>query len=151
MRLLEPRKSFKVYVSQDHRVNAVCKDKNNCVFAQALSAIESVMSAEVGATITTIVARRGCERYQTPKLMRNGLENFDLTGQWDLSEGWYEFKPVPKSQTKKAVREEARKRRANGDKNMFHDRSIYPRKKLNLSPRQIHHRQLLQLDRQNAA
>lgn len=145
MRLLEPRQPFGFNILSEHVKNAVCKDKNKCVIVQALSATGKVLSAEVGASITTIVTRRGVERYQTPKVLRDGLSNFDLTGQWDLPEGRYELMPVTKSQTKKAVRDKARQRRANGDLNMFHDRSIYPRKKLNLNPRQIFHRQLVQL------
>lgn len=145
MRLLEPRKPFGFNIFSEHVKNAVCKDKNKCVIVQALSATGKVMSAEVGASITTIVTRRGCERYQTSKVLRDGLSSYDLTGKWDLPEGYYELMPVAKSQTKKAVRDKSRERRANGDTNMFHDRRIYPRKKLNLNPRQIFHRELVQL------
>jgi hypothetical protein len=139
----EPRKPLKFRITAKHIKKAVRKDPCNCVIAQALADTQRVQSCEVNACITTVIVRGGAERYQTPPDMRKGLENWDNGGDWDLPPGEYALLPVPPSQTKKAIREAARKRRANGDPNMFHDRSIYPRRKQNLSPRAITHRQLM--------
>jgi hypothetical protein len=142
----EPRTPLRVKIKPEHIKRAKPKDPCNCVMALGLADIPRVLSAEVFACITTITVRGGAERYQTPRSVREGLKRFDDTGKWDLPCGVYEFPPVNKSQTRKARREGARKRRANGDPNMFHDRSIYPRRKQNLNSRQIHHRQLMLLE-----
>lgn len=139
----EPKTPFDVNITKQHVKKAIPRDPCNCVVAQALSADPRVLSCEVFAHITTLVTRSGFERYQTPKALRDGLENWDNTGDWKLKPGVYTLLPVTKSQTRKARREGARKRRAAGDPNMFHDRSIYPHRKQNLSPRQITHRELL--------
>lgn len=146
MKIREPRKPFKCIITKNHIKRARKADPCYCVFAQALADTGRVMSAEVNATITTIIVRGGAERYQTPNSVREGLKRYDDTGKWSLPEGVYEFPPVPPSQTKKVLREAARKRRAEGNPHMFHDRSVYPRRKQNLSSRQIHHRQLMHLD-----
>lgn len=147
LRVREPRKPFVVKVLPIHVKRAKPADPCLCVMAQAFCDTGRVMSAEVNATITTIIVRGGAERYQTPRAIREGLKRFDDTGKWDLPVGIYEFPPVPKSQTKKVIREAARKRRAEGNPHMFHDRSIYPRRKENLTSRQINHRQLMHLDK----
>lgn len=147
MRVVEPRTAFKVTVTLEHIERAKPADPCFCVMAQALTDSGGVISAEVNATITTVIRRGRCERYQTPRSIREGLKRFDQSGQWDLPVGEYIFPPVAASQTKRAQRKAAQVRRALGDPNMFHDRSKYPRRKQNLSARALHHRQLMQLEK----
>lgn len=143
LKIREPRKPLKFTITKEHIKRAKRNDPCKCVIAQALADTERVLSCEVNACITTVSVRGGAERYQTTPELRKGLENWDNGGDWELDPGEYALMPVAPSQTKKAIREAARKRRANGDPNMFHDRSKYPRRKQNLSSRQIHHRHLM--------
>ena len=146
MRMVEPQKPKKFTVLPEDVEGATPKDPCNCVLAKALGR-QGAVYVEVCATITSVTYRGRCERYATPPILKQGLKSFDDTGLWSLPAGTYSLNPVPPSQTRKAMRETAAARRAEGDANMFHDRNIYPRRRLPANPRQINHRELMAASR----
>lgn len=112
----EPRKPLKFFIKKKHVECAVRGKPCECVIAQAFMDQHGndLLNIEVRATVTTLIwAGARVERYATSELLREALRRFDNTGQWNLSEGEYELLPLPKSQTKKAVRTRARMRQQN--------------------------------------
>jgi hypothetical protein len=137
----EPRKSLLFSINENHVCNAKRSDPCQCVIAQALieKYKESVLEVHVLATAITIILSGGrMMRFRTPKVLREGLTNFDETGEWNLPVGVYKLEPVQKSQTRLHQRERAKKRRLLNDPNMSkkYERNKSKTKKV-ISPRLI--------------
>ena len=121
LKVSEPRKPLRFEITPKHCDGAKRVGPCNCVIAQALMNKfgARLLEVQVLPTITCLMWSGGVtHRYQTPRILRTALENWDKTGQWDLPPGVYELLPVHKSQTRRAQTERAKNRRLKGDVNM---------------------------------
>lgn len=117
----EPKRAYRFEILPKHVAAAKPNDACHCVIAQALMEKNkaSLLEAQVFSTVTSLHWSGGkVQRYKTPDKLKEALREFDKTKQWNLPPGVYKLEPLPQSQRKKAQRERARTRRANGDAHM---------------------------------
>jgi hypothetical protein len=115
-------------------------DKTSCVIANAFRGQPGVLSAEIGAAITTLMFVDRVMRYRTPDVLRHGLNGFDANGkgEWLLARGVYYLNPPNQTYTLQAQRDREKQRniiRSNKDKEANGHKGS--KKKASINPRYI--------------
>jgi hypothetical protein len=87
-------------ITKEDVLSAIPLDKSHCVIHNAIqNSLPFVTEIEVGARVTVLTtrdSRSGSQikmRYHTPDVLKNGLNTFDKTGNWDLKPGAYYLLP----------------------------------------------------------
>ena len=87
---IDATEDLTISIKEKHVRRAKCRDKNNCVIAQALKdGLPMVSAVEVGPSITKVTIDRFECRFRTPSALRRALNHYDDTGKWILAVGDY--------------------------------------------------------------
>jgi hypothetical protein len=82
-------------------ISAVQHDKNSCVVARVVRRDPTVVTVVIGVCSAKITFTNGkTVRYAVPQELRDGIKNFDKTGNWALPAGRY-YLEIPKKAVKK--------------------------------------------------
>lgn len=110
MRIAEATCRLMFVITASHIASAVRHCKEKCVLALALKGRKDVLTVLIGASVSTVTFTSGrVIRYKTPAILRDGLNEWDRTGDWCLPIGQYyldvpDKKPtVKKTKSKNAV------------------------------------------------
>ncbi len=99
LKITEPRKPFGPFgVTAENIACGVRCDPTSCPVALGLRdrGGDALLEVRVMKTITELIWSGGVlARYATPAVLRDGLKNFDDTGDWKLLPGSYVLPPVP--------------------------------------------------------
>lgn len=88
-------------------------DKCDCVIARAVKRqYPGLADMEIGAHASFVVLKDRKIRYMTTTALRDGLVRFDETGEWKLKKGIYHLLAPSKKAKREALRERAKKLRA---------------------------------------
>jgi hypothetical protein len=111
--VLESTSPYPFFIESEHVAAArKCqKDGSKCVIAQACKAAGDIKNAYIGAWVSYLVFEKHIVRFKTPTVLRNALNRWDSTGQWDLTAGVYKLLATA-STSHTREREHARRRRA---------------------------------------
>lgn len=80
---------------------AVRYEKAKCVVALALKDRKDIADVLIGASVSTVTFTSGrVVRYRTPTILRDALNRWDRTGDWELPPGTYYLEVPAKPKTK---------------------------------------------------
>lgn len=94
--VVDAKKRIYFEILRKHVVNAVRYDKKKCAIAGGCKdgfSDYGLVEVEIGANKSFFVFENKVVRYTTPRKLRDGLTNWDKTGDWDLPEGVYYLLP----------------------------------------------------------
>jgi hypothetical protein len=115
--LEDAKKPFVFDIKKCDITNAVQKDKNNCVIAQAIKRTRNVVAIEVGSTIIRVKTNDGkITRYQTPLPLHEALLIYDEVKIWMLPLGKYRLHPPCYSNSLETIHKEHAVRAAKGNR-----------------------------------
>src|SRR5437879_4720114 len=107
--IIDAKKPYPFNITEAHSVRGCQLDANYCAVAEALkdsyhTQKKKILAVQVGVKRTVLVLPGKEIRYQTPKVLADALRVFDETHVLDVPAGKYRLLPLPKSLTKKYVR-----------------------------------------------
>lgn len=142
MRIIESKKPLIVKVSQENLTCGVQRNKNCCVFANALhSMFPDLLRVEVGASIISLLFSDKEVRYMTSEEARKAIKHYDDKRVWILpiGEAITFGLPMRESATLKAGWARVKAARAQGKMRCNGARAGFPRRKAARAINPRHH------------